>query len=547
MPAIRPEWFDFKKPDYPRVFQLRIDRLQRIRAAVRDEAQRGVPADKQTLPLLRAYYRDNPIQFIMDWGCTQDPRNLEAGMPSTLPFLLFDRQIEFADYILRKRVERAPGLCDKSRGVGASWVSMALSCALALFNPGLVIGFGSRKQEYVDALDDPKTLFHKARSFMRLLPPEFRGGWVPKDAPFMRLVFRGTGSVITGEAGDNIGRGGRTSIYFVDEAAHLERPELVDAALSENTNVRIDLSSVKGMANPFAAKRFAGKIEPFTFHWRDDPRKDDAWYRSLKDVRGLSDVVIAQEYDIDYSASVSGVLIPSAWVQSAIGALGKLGLEPKGKYKAAYDVADQGDDDNALAGRHGVSLNRLAKWSGTGDDTHNSTVTAFRYCDEWGMQSFDYDGIGVGTGVTGAARVINEKRPVKIRTHPWIASNSPRDPSRKDMVPPQTNEDAFKNLKGQEWWALRQRFERTHLWVTEGIECDPSDIISIDLTDATLRAQLVIELSQPIFDTDNAGRIFVDKAPEGTKSPNLADAVMICFAKGSGTGLNINPQAATGR
>lgn len=537
MPAVRPDWFDFHKPDYSRVFQLRIDRLTRIRQ------------DPSCLPLLKMYYRDNPIQFIMDWGCTQDPRNPEAGLPATMPFLLFDRQIEFADYILRKRTERAPGLCDKSRGVGASWICMALSCALCLFNSGLTIGFGSRKQEYVDVLDDPKSLFFKARSFMRLLPPEFRGGWTVKDAPFMRMVFRETGSGIFGEAGDNIGRGGRTSIYFVDESAHLERPELVDAALSENTNVRIDLSSVKGMANPFATKRFAGLIEPFTFHWRSDPRKNyegSTWYADLKAVRGLSDVVIAQEYDIDYSASVSGVLVPSSWIQSAIGACAKLGITPQGKYKAAYDVADQGGDENALAGRHGVSLDRLAKWSGTGDDIFKSVANVFRYCDAWGIKDFDYDGIGVGSGVRGDARILNQTRPVKIKANPWLASNSPRDPSRKDMMPGQTNEDAFKNLKAQEWWALRLRFERTHRWVTQGIECDPSDIISIDIDDPALLAQLQVELSQPTFDTDNAGKLIIDKAPDGTKSPNLADSVMIVFAKGSNQGLNINP-AAVGR
>jgi hypothetical protein len=53
------------------------------------------------------------------------------------------------------------------------------------------------------------------------------------------------------------------TIYFVDEAAHLEHPEKVDAALSQTTNCRIDMSSVRGMANPFAKKRWGGKIEPF--------------------------------------------------------------------------------------------------------------------------------------------------------------------------------------------------------------------------------------------------------------------------------------------
>jgi phage terminase large subunit len=527
------EWFDFRAPDYSRLFQLRIDRLLRIRA------------QPECLPDLKAYYAENPAQFVYDWGLTHDPRNLEVGMPALVPFSLFPKQVEMADYIMRKWQTQSAGLIEKSRDVGASWLCMAISCALCLFRQDMVIGFGSRKEEYVDKLDDPKSLFFKARAFMRYLPKEFRGSWVERDAPYMRLVFRDTGSVITGEAGDNIGRGGRTSLYFVDEAAWLERPELVDASLSANTNCRIDLSSVRGMANPFAIKRFGGKVEVFTFHWRDDPRKNypgSTWYEELTTKKLLSPVVIAQEYDIDYSASVEGVVIPSAWVQSAIGALDKLGLKATGRRRAALDVADEGLDLNAMVGREGVLLNRLESWSGKGDDIFGTVVRAFRHADEWGFTSFDYDADGLGAGVRGDARVLNEKRPqAKKHVIPWRGSSSVRDPERKDL-PPLKNEDVFANLKAQEWWALRKRFQLTHRWVTEGVPADPDEIIAIDPALPQLAA-LTVELSQPTYSTNGAGKILIDKKPDGAKSPNLADAVMIAYAKGSGMGLNINPKA----
>src|SRR6185503_21380305 len=104
--------------------------------------------------------------------------------------------------------------------------------------------------------DEPKSLFWKARFFMRHLPEEFRAGWREQfDAPYMRMKFPESGSYMNGEGGDDIGRGDRTSIYFVDEAAHLTRPLKVDAALSQTTNCRIDVSSVNGPNNPFAKKR----------------------------------------------------------------------------------------------------------------------------------------------------------------------------------------------------------------------------------------------------------------------------------------------------
>ncbi|EMF3851666.1 TerL protein, partial [Salmonella enterica] len=42
--------------------------------------------------------------------------------------------------------------------------------------------------------------------------------------------------------------------------------------------------------------------------------------------------------------------------------------------------------------------------------------------------------------------------------------------------------------------------------------------------------RLVTELSQPTWSKNTVGKILVDKQPDGTKSPNLADSVMIAYA-----------------
>ena len=83
-----------------------------------------------------------------------------------------------------------------------------------------------------------------------------------------------------------------TSMYFFDEAAHHPRQELVEASLSQTTNCRIDMSSVRGMNNLFAQKRHGGKIDVFIFDWHDDPRKDQAWYD--KQCEDLEEYTIAE-------------------------------------------------------------------------------------------------------------------------------------------------------------------------------------------------------------------------------------------------------------
>jgi len=521
--------FDFQKPDYVAVFAHRIEVLKWIRAN---------PAQ---LPALRLYYRDNPADFINDWGVTFDPRNVDLGLPALIPFILFPKQREFIDYCVRKWKAREEGLAEKSRDMGASWLAVALASTLCIFYQGMVVGFGSRKQEYVDLKDGTKSLFWKARQFIKFLPPEFRGIWDEnKHAPFMRINFPETGSYISGEAGDSIGRGDRTGIYFVDEAAHIERPELVDAALSQTTNCRIDLSSVAGMANSFAIKRHSGKVEVFTFHWRDDPRKDDAWYAAQ--VEKYTAVVVAQEIDINYSASVEGIVIPSDWVQAAIDAHIKLGLTPSGVRKGALDVADEGVDMNAFCGAYGILVEYLEAWSGKGTDIFVTTEKAFDICDIQDYEAFDYDADGLGTGVRGDARVINDRRALAkqraLLVEPFRGSGAVVDPDKPVPDPnpdaerdakARTNQDFFANAKAQAWWSLRLRFLATYRAVVKGMPYDPDSIISLSSNIPKLQAA-VMELSQPTYSINGAGKVLINKTPDGAKSPNYADAIMIRFA-----------------
>jgi hypothetical protein len=508
---------DFRNPDYIQVFQERLDRIAKIRA------------NPSMLPFLKTHYKNHPVDFINDWGCTTDPRNVDIDLPVVIPFILFPRQVEWIEWVMESWRARRPGVTAKSRESGVSWMAIALSCTLCLFNDYMVIGFGSRKAEFVDKLGAPKSLFWKAREFMALLPKEFRGTWTRAGCPEMRIKFPDTGSVMQGEAGDDIGRGDRASLYFVDEAAHLEHPELADRALSSTTNCRMDVSTAHGLGNPFHRKVTEWPAERvFRFHWTHDPRKDMAWYE--KQVEESDPVTIAQEIDIDFSASVEGRLIPSAWVMAAVDAHLVLGITPTGARAGALDVADEGKDKNAFCGSHGVLIDHMEEWSGKGDDIFGTVQRTFGICTVEGYPEFRYDADGLGAGVRGDARIINEVRVPKITVIPFRGSGPVHDPEG-EMVKGRKNKDFFSNAKAQSWWSLRERFQRTYRWVKEGVKCNPDSIISISgkLTNV---GKLIVELSQPTYTVNQVGKIVIDKAPEGTKSPNLADAVMIRFCVG---------------
>lgn len=508
--------FDFKNPDYSAVFAERAERLRRIRS------------EPDMLPSIMAHYKYNPAQFINDWGCTVDPRNAERGLPPIVPFILFPKQVEWIEWCMEawKNQESKPTV--KSRDMGMSWLSMALTCTLSVTHDDLVIGFGSRKEEYVDKIGDPKSLFYKGRLFINMLPPEFRGGCdTTKNAPHMRLIFPATGSTIVGEAGDGIGRGNRAAIYFVDESAFLERPQLVEASLSQTTNCRMDISTPNGLSNPFAEKVLSGKVDVFRFHWRDDPRKDQAWYEKQK--LKLDPVTIAQEIDMDFSASIDGVLIPSSWVQSAIDAHIKLNIDPYGEKVTALDVADTGKDSNAQSLRNGVLLVGIDEWHGLSvEDIYGTTQKAIDNCDEWGCYYMRFDSDGLGAGVRGDSRVINETRSIKVETEAFNGSGGVIDKDKK-FIEGRTNGDFFENFKAQMWWSLRERFKLTHEAINDGKPFNPSDIISISSKIKHLN-RVQAELSQPTYKKSGRGKILVNKAPDGSKSPNLADSIMMVYA-----------------
>lgn len=487
--------------------------------------------------------RTDPVHWFNHWIWTYDPRGMSYGLPANLPFVLRPKQVELVDWLLERENTQTHGLIEKSRDEGMSYVVLGFFLHRWLFVEGFAGGVGSRKEELVDKKGDPKTLFHKIRDMFSKMPDWMKPkGFVEKvHDNYMRIINPDNGATITGEAGDNIGRGGRTTMYFLDEWAFVERQEAVDAAISQNTNVHIKGSTPNGIGDRFHQDRFSGRYAVFTMPWRENPDKNwtviyngkeiHPWYE--KQLATLDDVVLAQEVDINYAASVEGVLIPSAWVQLSIDAHLKLGIDPTGDRIGGLDVADEGKDKNSLVCRHGVVMDYLDTWSGKGDDIFGTTQRAMDISIERSIDTLFYDADGLGAGCRGDSRVINELQREKglpeVDVQPFRGSGAVHDPDGQ-MVESRLNKDFFANLKAQSWWSLRLRFQETFR-ALEGREYDPDMIISLSSKDIDPKelALLTTELSQPTYTKNGVGKILVNKQPDGTASPNRADGVMICF------------------
>lgn len=520
-------WRHGARPDYAKEFKRRAELLKRLRA------------DPQLRANVILHYKHNPVDWILDWATTYDPRNAGSKLPTIMPFCLFLRQIDFLQFLHECVADNEHGLNEKCRDMGASYVALAYSVWAWIFVEGFAVGIGSRKADDVDKLGNPKSMFWKMRNMIDMLPRDlfWPRDFRPKDhMTYMRIENPQNGSTISGDSGDNIGRGGRTRLYLKDESAHYERPEEIEAALGDNTNVMMDISSVNGPGNVFHRRRMAGEVwEPgktippgktrvFIMDWRDHPAKDQVWYdrrRQKAEDEGLLHK-FAQEVDRDYNSAVEGVLIPSKWVQAAINSHVRLGFEPSGAVIAGQDVADGGGDLNALVVAQGSVVVHIDK---DGREVDQALPDMMMTAQLFGVRQYQYESTGVGAGAKVAARNYAE-----LRAIPWVPNASVVNPHADDIAGTQpgepdrmSNEGYFRDANAQAAWNLRLRFQRTYKAVVEGAEYHPDDLISIPND-----PELVSELSQPTY--SSMPKITIDKKPNGAKSPNKFDALKICFA-----------------
>lgn len=401
-----PMGWSWTAPDYDSVWREREARLKALRA------------EPSRLPGILDFYKEHPVEFICDWGITVDPRNANTGLPTTMPFLLFERQQEFIDWMLERWHKREDGVIEKSRDMGITWCCVAFAVWMWRFWSGAVIGFGSRDEDSVDRLGDPDSIFWKIREYIGGLPSEFkpRGFDMQRHSPFMRCINVPGEAVIKGEAGDNIGRGGRASLYIKDESAHWKHPEQADLALSQTANVQIDVSTPNGEGNPFWLKTHSGKIPKFVFDWREDPRKGQAWYDDQ--VSKKTKVAVAQEIDRDYSASIMNSFIEGDIVTAAMHR-GAADVRAIGGLRVGLDVARFGDDSCVLSFRRGRVLLKQVKWGKTDiASTAGRALREIRAFKELPDQ-VAVDVVGVGAGAADLLRgYFNEMDDLKVGGKP---------------------------------------------------------------------------------------------------------------------------------
>lgn len=215
-------------------------------------------------------------------------------------------------------------------------------------------------------------------------------------------------------------------------------------------------------------------------------------------------------------------VIKFAWIEAAIDAHKKLGIDMSGARTVGYDVADSGADKNACAIFDGAICEEIDEWAAPEDELTQSTKRAWAHV-KGGTLIYDSIGVGAHVGSTLA------DMKVKKCYHKFNAGGAVVNPG-KEYAPKITNREKFENLKAQAWQDVADRFRNTFNAVTKGQDFPASELISIS-GDIPKLEQLKIELSSPRKRYSKRGLDMVETKDEmarrGIPSPNMADAFIM--------------------
>ena len=459
------------------------------------------------------------VAFINSWCWTYDPREI----PSNLPFVMFPRQQEYILWRESHIAQNQGGIIEKSRDAGVTWLNCASQVFHFLFQPDYKGAIGSRKEQNVDSIGDLDSIFEKMRFILRCLPT-----WIVKPSTyedhFCKLLNHSNGASIIGEAGDNQGRGGRSTVRDADEAAFYEHAMAIDRAISQNSNVIFYTSTINGMNTQHAKKRFSGEWDVFTFHWTQDPRKNQAWYE--RQCKLLDPLVVALEIDIDYQQSEPDLVIPHKYIQAAIDAVFDDPPDSSAAIVAGLDVADDGGDETVMITARFPYVNDIfSDFFGT---ITQKVYQANSLCNQCGVSLLNYDAIGLGAGMTGNFDLIPDISFIACGIN---VADAPTDIFLEDFN--RNARQVFANLKAQLHWELRKRFQKTYEH-RHNIRTYPANqLISIPN-----HPKLIAQLAYPKYSFLANGTIAIESkqslAKRGLKSPDYLDALVLANAKTAG-------------
>ena len=329
-------------------------------------------------------------------------------------------------------------------------------------------------------------------------------------------------------------------ILWIEEAHNLtkEQWEILEPTIrKEGSQVWIIFNPK--LVTDFVYRKFILNTPPNTIvrkiNYDENPFLSDTMLRIIETKRSEDEDEFNHIYLGEPVEDDDAVIIKRSWIKAAIDAHIKLGIEPSGRKRIGFDVADSGADKNATVMAHGIVCIDVDEWKGREDELLKSATRVHSQAVQHEAE-IDYDSIGVGAFAGGHFKALNEQRETSVEYFKFNASD--RVLNKDEHIDPEDtksplNGDYYANLKAQSWWDVARRFRNTFNAVTKGMEYAEEDMISIS-SDCDHIDSLIDELSTPRKDFDALGKVKVeskkDLAKRDVNSPNKADGFIMAYA-----------------
>jgi hypothetical protein len=234
-------------------------------------------------------------------------------------------------------------------------------------------------------------------------------------------------------------------------------------------------------------------IPVFEFLWKNDPRKDDTWYKKRCDT--LPAIVVASEIDMNEDAASTDAVIPPEHIEAAMKRW--IDRSAGGTEILGVDVARGGLDRTVLTPRRLFWYGRQIVYPG--HDTPNGDVVAAHVVKAMTSEdtAVQIDVIGVGSAPYDCLRRIGVKN---LRS---VVSGAAATDSSGDYLTDRTGMLIFDDLRSFLFWRLRDALDPRY---GDKLELPPDD-------------ELKAELSTPRIEK------FITITPKERESKNLSSTV----------------------
>ncbi len=338
-------------------------------------------------------------------------------------------------------------------------------------------------------------------------------------------------------------KGWKFSIFYMDEARtctqktlEILRPSIreADSELWFSWNPKLSIDPIDVMFRHESGPPSNSFVQEVSY--KDNPYFNDILEQERIDCLRSDPDRYPHIWEGEYDDAPDGrIILPYAQLLKCVDAHKKLGLEITGTRHAGYDISDEGNDRCGHAVRKGPLLEHCEDWTGKGSEVKQSTARMHRVNVEMSVMRLFYDsGGGYGSGVRSDLRTITGSRKLPYFIHPFRFGGAVNGPDRT-YIRGVKNKDFFKKQNAQAWWNIRLRMLNT-LKLLDGDNVDQDKCLFINGGIDKLNP-LLVEMSRATFDEDSSSRIIIDKAPDGSPSPNLADSVIMSFAHDIRRGL----------